>query len=504
MAFTITSAFNWWSRECPDRLALDYDGEQVTYAELHAWASRVGADLIARGIKPGDRVSIFATNSLEYAVLLLGIMLAGGISAPVSFRASVRELKRILATVQPSLLFVDQERVAAARDAVGEVGNPKLRLLAEIRPLRLAVAPRPLHDPQPDEPLFIIGTSGTTGDPKGVIYSHRSTMTYAAEFALMEPRCGNGGSVLSAGPYSSASGTLLLMQFLATGASIYSQSHFAPERALALLQDKKISTFLAPVIFFERIASLPEFEHADLSTIAFAQISGARVNPELLARYREHGIVLRQAYGSTEAGGAWAARNDTAVSEPEKTGPGAMFTEFAIRGEQGGFAPAGVPGEILVRSAGLSVGYWNNEQANQKAFRDGWLHTGDLGVLDERGNLTFIDRIKDIIISGGLNISAMEVESIIAEVDGVKEVVVLPAKDEQFGETPLAIVHGDADRISIPAIIAHCNAHLSNYKVPRYVAIEPQPLPRLASGKISKMPLREKYKDAPTFLPKVR
>jgi fatty-acyl-CoA synthase len=506
LAFTITSAFRWWARDCPDRLALDFDGEEVTYAQLHAWASRVGAYLIASGVKPGDRVCAYATNSLEYAVLLLGTMLARAISAPVSFRSSVRELKRSLDTVQAAVLFTDEERLAAARDAVGATSAPKLRLLSEMRPLRQAVAPAPgsLHDPHPDEPLFIIGTSGSTGDPKGVIYSHRSTMTYAAEFAMMQPRCGSGGSLLSTGPYSSASGTLLLMQFLATGASIYAQSRFAPERALALLQEKKITTFLASVIFFERIGALPGFEHADLSTIAFAQISGARVNPALLARYRERGVVLRQAYGSTEAGGAWAARNDTAVTEPEKSGPGAMFTEFAIRAEGGGFAPPGVPGEILVRSAGLSVGYWNNEAANREAFRDGWLHTGDLGVIDERGNLTFIDRMKDIIISGGLNISAMEVESVIAEVDGVKEVVVLPAEDPQFGETPLAIVHGDAARISIPAIIAHCNAHLSNYKVPRYVAIEPEPLPRLASGKISKMPLREKYKHAPTFLTKVR
>jgi fatty-acyl-CoA synthase len=491
-------------RECPDRLALDYDGEEVSFAELHAWASRVAGHLIASGIRPGDRVCSYGTNSLEYAVLLLGNMLAGAISAPVSFRSSVREVKRFLNTVQPSLLFTDEERLAAARDAIGGADSPKLRLLAEMRPLREAPAPGPLCDPHPDEPLFIIGTSGSTGDPKGVIYSHRSTMTYAAEFAMMEPRCGNGGSILSTGPYSSASGTLLLMQFLATGATTYAQSRFTPERALALLQEKKITTFLASVIFFERIAALPEFERADLSTIAFAQISGARVNPALLARYRARGVVLRQAYGSTEAGGAWAARNETAVTQPEKSGPGAMFTEFAIRGENGGFAPPGETGEILIRSSGLSVGYWNNDAANREAFRDGWLHTGDLGVLDERGNLTFIDRIRDIIISGGLNISAMEVESVIAEVDGVKEVVVLPAKDEQFGETPLAIVHGDAARISIPAIIAHCNAHLSNYKVPRYVAIEPEPLPRLASGKLSKMPLREKYKDAPSFLSKVR
>ncbi|WP_157220704.1 class I adenylate-forming enzyme family protein [Flavisphingomonas formosensis] len=505
MSFTLTNAIRWWVREHPTRVALDFDGEELSYAGLYEWAARVAAALIADGVKPGDRVSIVAANTLDYAVLIVAIMLAGGIHAPLSFRSSARELRQSLDTVTPTLLFTDADREATAREALGETPATALRSLAAIRPLRQAAAPLPglLHHPQPDEPLFIIGTSGSTGTPKGVVYTHRSVMTYAAEFAIMEPRTGNGGSILAAGPYSSTSGTLLLMQFLSVGNTIYTQSRFTPDIALGLLQEKKITTFLASTIFFERIAALPEFARADLSTIAFAQISGARVNPAILQAYREKGVVLRPAYGCTEAGGAWAARDETAFTEPEKCGPGAMFSEFAILGEDGGLAPAGTPGEILIRSASLSQGYWNNPQATAETFRDGWLHTGDKGLLDERGNLTFIDRIKDIIISGGLNISAMEVESVIAEVPGVAEVVVLSARDDQFGETPLAVVHGDAG-VTVEAIIAHCNAHLANYKVPRYVAIEDEPLPRMASGKISKILLREKYRDAPDFLAKVR
>jgi acyl-CoA synthetase (AMP-forming)/AMP-acid ligase II len=132
------------------------------------------------------------------------------------------------------------------------------------------------------------------------------------------------------------------------------------------------------------------------------------------------------------------------------------------------------------------------------------LHTGDLGVMDETGNLTFIDRLKDIIISGGLNISAAEVERVIAEIPGVEEVAVIVANDTSFGETPLAIVYGDRQRLSAQVIIDHCNQHLANYKVPRYLALELQPLPRLPSGKISKPILRQKYQGAETYLPKVR
>lgn len=504
MGFTVSRAIKWWSIDRPDRIALEYEGEPLSYAELYAWALRVAAALRSQGVKPGDRVSTVAANSLDYAVLIVGIVLAGAIHAPLTFRASARDLRRSLDLLAPTLLVCDAERGGCATEALGADEQDKLRSLDIIRPLRDAPEPPPAHEARPEDPLFIIGTSGSTGFPKGVVYTHGSTMTYAAEFAIMEPATGNGGSILAAGPYSSSSGTLLLMQFLSVGTTIYAQNRFTPELALAMLQDKKITTFLASVIFWERIAALPEFERADLSTIKFAQISGARVNTALLERYREKGLVLRQAYGCTEAGGAWAARDNTATTEPDKCGPGAMFSDYAILLPDGSFASAGEPGEILVRSAGLTAGYWNDPEQTAGTYRNGWLHTGDRGVMDADGNLTFIDRIKDIIISGGLNVSAMEVEGAIAEIDGVEEVVVIAAQDAEFGETPLAVIHGDLDRLDPQAIVRHCRLALASYKVPRYIAIEPDPLPRLPSTKINKVLLRERYRDAATFLEKVR
>ncbi len=505
MAFTVGQALKWWHRERPDRLAVHFDGETLTNAEVYAWATRVAAWLKDEGIAPGDRISTVAVNSLDYAMLIIGSALVGAISAPLSFRASPRDLRRSLDMLTPSLVFADAERDTCVQEALGEDEAHKRRQLDVIRSLRDAVAPPlPTYEAKPEDPLFIIGTSGSTGFPKGVIYTQGTTMNYAAEFAIMEPATGNGGSVFVTGPFSSASGTLLLLQFLSVGAAVYIQSRFDAKDALHLLRDHQITTFLASTIFFERIAALPEFEDADLSSIKFAQISGARVDPVLLARYRDKGVVLRQAYGCTEAGGAWAARDSTAVSEPEKCGPGAMFSEFRVIREDGSTAPPGTAGEILIRSAGLAAGYWNDEEQTAKTFRDGWLHTGDRGVLDEHGNLTFIDRIKDIIISGGLNISAMEVENAISELAAVEEVVVLAAKDKDFGETPLAVIHSNVAALEPAAIVDHCREVLASYKVPRYVAFEAEPMPRLPSGKIDKVTLREKYRDAPAFLEKIR
>jgi fatty-acyl-CoA synthase len=160
-------------------------------------------------------------------------------------------------------------------------------------------------------------------------------------------------------------------------------------------------------------------------------------------------------------------------------------------------------GEIVIRGPSVTPGYWNNPEATEKTLVNGWLRTGDLGKVDQANNLTFVDRLKDIIISGGLNISAAEVEHVINGIEGVVEVAVIAAADEKFGETPLAVVYADK-AINPEHIIAHCNHELADYKVPRYVVMQDAPLPRLPSGKISKPMLRTQYMDAALHLPRLR
>lgn len=506
LAFTITNALRWWARECPDRVAFCVDADTLSYAELYDWSARAGVQLQSLGIVAGDRVTTIGENAMEYAVLALALVRIGAVFAPLSFRSSAREIAEASATLTPTLLFADAARESIAAEALGSGACHKLKRLAEITALRNAPGPVPVltHEPQADDPAFVIGTSGSTGPPKGVVETHRTVVAYSAEFVLMQPRCGSGASALVVGPFSSSSGTLLLMQFIVAGNTIYIERKFQPERALQLLVQHRITIFLAATIFFERIAALPEFAQAELSSLYFSQVGGSRISVSLLAAWQAKGVILRHAYGCTEAGGAWAARDDTALSAPEKCGRGAMFTDYAIRAENGGFAPPGVTGEILIRGASVTPGYWNNLEQTKKAIHNGWLHTGDLGVIDEGGNLTFVDRIKDIVITGGLNVSARELESIISEVVGVEEVAVIAAHDADFGETPLAVVYGDAGRFSCTTIIDHCMRQLARYKVPRYVVIEAEPLPRLPSGKISKTALRAKYKDAANLLTKIR
>ena len=504
VSFTLTRALDWWRRDQPDQAALVVGDQTVTFAELHAWSGRIAAHLTVLGVEPGDRVAICAQNSMEYSALTLGLLRIGAVGAPVSFRSTANEMRDALAILTPRLFYADADRHVAAAEAVREHGACKLRALEEIGNLDTSLLAPPSHELGEDAPVFIIGTSGSTGRPKGVVYTNRAVMTFACEFAISEPRCGRGSRLLVVGPMSSTAGYLFLLSFLALGVTIYVERQFEPERALDLLVDERITTFPGAPFFFERIAALERFPEADLSGLYWAQVGGARVSSALLQAWHEKGVILRQLYGSTEAGGGWGARDDTALTEPEKCGRGGVFTEYAIAGANGGFASPGEPGEILVRSACLMAGYWNDPAATAAAVPDGWLRSGDLGMIDENGNVTFIDRLKDIIISGGLNISAAEVERIIAEVGGVEEVAVIAAEDPKFGETPLAIIHGSGREVSVAEVLAHCRQHMAAYKVPRYVVVVPEPLPRLPSGKISKPALRASYRGVEGRLEKLR
>jgi fatty-acyl-CoA synthase len=217
-------------------------------------------------------------------------------------------------------------------------------------------------------------------------------------------------------------------------------------------------------------------------------------------------VLLRQIYGMTEAGGvATATLKAEALEHPDSCGGGSIFTEVDVMLDNGSMAQAGEPGELVVRGPGVTPGYWNDPQTTAAAIRDGWLHSGDVGVRDEQGRITFRDRIKELIISGGINISPVELEAAIRTLDGVEEVAVIAAADSRFGETPAAIITLAAGSMLDEAtVVGHCEAVLSDYKVPRYIVLRSEPLPRLPNGKLDKPAIRDEYCDIPDRFNRVR
>lgn len=496
---TLSGALDWWARMQGDTVALRVAGEPVTYAEHADWSKRVGAWLQNLGVAPGDRVGVCAANSLAYCLLTTAIIRAGGIVSPMNARFTRPELAQIIEDVTPRLVFTDTEH----RELVEGLG-PQVLDLDDVTARRRGPPAAPDLVPDPSWPVVIISTSGSTAKPKGVMLTHESMVSYATEFHLHEPAISQGARVLALAPLSTSAGFVQLTHYTTLGCTLYMEPAFEPQAGLELLVREKINAFGGVPLLFERIAGLESFEAADLSNLRLVTVGGARVTRALLEAWMAKGIVIRQIYGQTECGGnATIMPEALAKDAPEKCGWGGPFTEIVTVRPDGVRCAPGEVGEILIRGPGTMVGYWNNPAATAEALKDGWLHTGDLGVLDERGLLTFVDRMKDIIISGGLNISAAEVERAVGEFPGVEEVVVIAAPDPKFAETPMAVLYASAE-IDVAGLIAHCNGCLADYKVPRYVVVEPEPLPRLATGKLSKPAVRAKYKDQIAGLARVR
>lgn len=499
MPQTLPNAVAWWARMRGDQPAVVLDGDALTYRDYHDWSGRVAAMLIADGLQPGDRVAICATNSLAYVALIMGTIRAGGIVNPVNFRYTPREIAELVETTEPAISFADPAHSGNMADA-----GLSPRAMAEIEALRHGAPVTPSHDPQPDAPVVIIATSGSTAKPKGVVFTNRSMTAYAASWAVEETSSAPGSRVISLAPLNTSAGFVQLMHYTTQGCTIYMVPQFVPADALRLIERERITCFGAVPAFFEFIAALPEFADADLSSIKLATAGGARVSRQLLETYKAKGITIRQIYGQTEIGGnATMMPEDLAMDSPEKCGWGNIFMDLRVVRPDGTDCDPGEPGEIVMRSPGMMQGYWRNPAETAKTIRDGWLHSGDIGTLDENGLLTFVDRLKDLIISGGLNISAAEVERVVCEFPGVTEALAIAAPDPKFGETPFVVYHGPAE-IDVTALIRYCDTNLSNYKVPRYVAFSADPLPRLATGKLSKPAVRELYAGAHERLSRVR
>lgn len=507
-AATVVGALTHWSSTRPDHPAIDFDDDILTYRELDNWSHGVGRQAVDAGVRPGDRVAILGANSLEWVAAAMGAHRGGAIVVPFNHRMTSPELAVLAEECDPTLVYCSEELRPKLDEAVSARPDLVVRVLErDVRPLRAGThAPLPQLSPGPDDPTVIVFTSGTTGRPKGVIFTHGTLAATMFEWSMIHRYSHNDLRPLLVLPLFTAAGIIwTLERVVLTGGTLVMEPGFDPARALRLLSEKKVNTLATPPIIWEQLAAAPGFEDADLTHLVNAHVGGARVVESAIRKWQDKGVVVCQMYGQTEVGGyATAMPPELAAEHPEKCGRGGVFTRMRVVDTDGADCPPHEAGEILLQGPGVMPGYWGNDEATKAAFDDdGWLRTGDRGKFDEDGNLTFVDRMKDLIISGGLNISSAEIEHVVNRMDGIDEVAVISVPDTKFGETPAAIVTTSVG-VTVDEIITHCNARLADYKVPRYVVILETPLPRNAMGKINKLSLRERYESLPATHAKVR
>ncbi len=495
MTELVTDGLSFWARQAPRRPAIVFDGtDTIDYQTLDRWTNAAAHFLAGRGLRPGSRIGIVGDNSLEWVVSAIGALKLGAVVVPFNNRFTPDELRYLVDDSAPTLALADEahrDRMAAALDGT-EVPLLALGEFTALRQEQPAPVPRP--DAGPGDVTQIVYTSGTSSRPKGVLFTHRSTFNLIADFAFAEPALQPGARMIYVLSMSGAPGLLWhILHPLTRGLSIYYERGFEPTRTLHRLAEERIQIMAGVPVLFEQMAMQPGFAAADLSSLELVTIAGARAPVPVIRAWLDKGVLLRQAYGMTELGGISSVNPaEQALDRPESVGRGTVFTRHRVVRPDGTDCDPGEPGEIIVSGPGVTPGYWRNEAAYAEAMRDGWFHSGDVGIADADGFIQVIDRLKDLIITGGFNVAPSEIEAVISELPGVIEVCVVSVPDPKFGETAAAVVYGGPG-ITADAITAHCRERLAGYKVPRHVAVQDRPLERMASGKVARRRIRDAH-----------
>jgi fatty-acyl-CoA synthase len=499
MTATVGAALHWWARTKSNDTAIIVGDDQLSYRQLHDWSGRLARRLGDAGVNPGDRVGLLGPNSLLWSVTALAVMKSGAVLVPLNSRLKPLEIRKVADDAGISLVIAAPTQIAAAEAA--KTGGREFSIVGlDTVDAQQSGEPDDFRvDRAPEEPIAVIFTSGSTGLSKGIILTNQTLLAIVLDRTLTEEGFRPGTVTLLVLPLAFTPGLvygLLITTIL--GGTLIAEPELNASRAVGLIEKHRVRSLFGVPLIFEALSRAPEFETADLSSLQSALVGGAAVPVELLRRWADKGVLLRQIYGMTEAGGVATATLVTdALEHPASCGSGSIFTEVRVMADDGSLLGPGEQGELVVRGPGVTPGYWDDPKSTAAAIRDGWLHSGDLGNSDDQGRITFVDRMKDLIISGGINISPVELEAAIGTLDGVAEVAVIAAADARFGETPAAIIRVAAEYSSLDeaAVIAHCESQLSDYKVPRYVVLRSEALPRLPSGKLDKRAIREEYRD---------
>jgi fatty-acyl-CoA synthase len=481
------------------RTALHFGDRVWTYAELDAAATRVAALLLASGVSPGDRVVAFGRNSDAYLLAWLGCCRAGLIHVPANYALSPPELAYIIAQSGARLVLHDAQ-LEVAPETAGE---------AEVRPFQTLLAAAAGLEPGPgigedatDEDVAqILYTSGTTGLPKGAMLTHRALLS---EYVSCLLACDYAAEdrILAALPlYHTAQMHCFTMPQLISGAETWLIEAPVPALVLELIERHRITSFFAPPTVWINLLRHSHFDARDLTSFRKAYY-GAAIMPEPVLRElrrRLPGIGLYNCYGQSEiAPLATLLRPEEHDARPTSVGRPVLNVQTRVVDAQMRDVAPGERGEIIHRSPHLMLGYWGKPAETEQAFDGGWFHSGDIGVLDDAGYLYIVDRIKDVINTGGVLVASREVEDALFTHPDVSEVAVIAIPDPKWVEAIAAVVvlRPDAalrdDEAGGEALIEHARATLAPYKLPKRVFFADS-LPKNTAGKLLKRELRTLY-----------
>ena len=489
-----------------DKTAYIIGADRVTYGAFHARSNQLARALARLGVRRGDRVAVMATNRVEYPVVYFAVLKLGAIVVPVNARFTADEVATVVHHAEAETFFVAPEfaalvgglrtagRLPLVRRVVSIAGGAEL---ADAAPLAALAAAEPADDVavaiDEHDPHVMLYTSGTTGSPKGTLLSHRSyflqVTTSHLQLGMREDDVG-----LCMFPMFHMGGWSLPLGFWHTGATIVLMPRAEPRLLLETIERERVTYLYAVPTVWGSLLAVPDFDRFDLRSLRLLGGGTAAMTAAQVHRIRERFgcsdmVIL---YGSTEAGPVSVLRPCDTQRKPETVGRPYLDVDVRLVGERGETVGQGEVGEIAVRSEFTMRGYWRNAEETARTIRDGWVHTGDLGVFDAEGFLSVVGRRKEVIRSGGESIFPAEIERVLLAHAAVREASVVGIPDPHWGEAVVAaIVLRDAATLTADDVVAHVRQHLAGFKKPRHVFFLPE-LPRTAaSQQVHKALLRE-------------
>jgi long-chain acyl-CoA synthetase len=475
------------ARYFPERTALVADGTRLTFRELHNRVGRIAAALTKDGFKAGDRLALLLPNEPDYIELVYACAWLGVIAVPLNTRLSVKEIDNILADAKPRGLI----RHSALPVPTAQIPR---QLVLDQHPLDVPCDsfPEPIYDP--DAILALIYTSGTTGQPKGVEIRHANILENIYHTDFWFP-LEEGAVRLHAAPIFHIADFPFMFAAPVFGTCQVTIPKFSVEDFCETIQRERVThTVLVPTMI-NLLTQFPDLQKYDLTTLRHLGYGGSPMAPELVHRTRQvlPKVKLIQVYGLSEAGFLTGLKDDEHTEDRlTSCGRPSIGIDLRVVDPTGKELETGQTGELVARGANIMRGYWNNPEETMRAFRNGFFRTGDVGYQDANGYFYILDRLKDMIVTGGENVYSGEVEAVIYTHPAVREVAVFGIPDPKWGEIVKAVVVLKlGTRLTAEELIAYCRRSLAHFKVPRNIEFSEKELPTNGSGKILKRVLRD-------------
>lgn len=486
----------------PDRIAIDDRGVLVDYATLYARSSRLADTLGTAGYGAGARICTVSGNSVDHVVAFFACALLGAAFVPLSWRLTPAELAELLRRSRADLVLIEEEHSSLASES--------LRLLASDVPAPTALprcaslgsmgveqqAPRALYvrerrAPQSDDPLLVIYTSGSEAAPKGVVLTHASCFWNNLALSQAMPMSRDDVVLAILPQHHVAAWNVQPLLAWWVGATVVLERSFQPERALQLIQERRVTTVMGVPTQYRMLLDVPNLDRFDLSSLRRVVVGGATTPRDLAEAWAARGVHLTQGYGLTEAApNVLFLRPEDLPANPEAIGRPYPTVDTRIVDPDSGLTLEGAAaGELWVRGPSLFAGYLDDDAATERAMSDGWLRTGDLVARDEHGVHRVIDRLKNIYVSGGENVAPAEVEFALTAHPLVEEASVVAVPDPVWGERGFAFVV-TREPLSADELLAFARTRIASFKLPARVEFVAE-LPRSTIEKVARTRLRD-------------